>query len=182
MSEISSSTTTKLWPGDGFWSVKPTFHQIWFLLGFRSLYFENLEKLKLLVSSINETLTIAISGGTPPRILNRGGRVPLSPPPQRHRQWKLTQLRLAQFFPINLALRAFLYESTFPLIAHLWSVQVGIKPRNVGNHRQAAFNGMLRICKIHEIIIEQHSRSPNSCGNFHVQSLASTGLGSNFSS
>ena len=44
---VSSGAATKFWlegGGDGFWSVKPTYPKFRFLLKFRPLYFESLER------------------------------------------------------------------------------------------------------------------------------------------
>ena len=54
-----------------------------FLLGFRSLYFENIEKSKILCLFFKKTVKIVILGGRPPSTFWLGWRVPPSPPPSR---------------------------------------------------------------------------------------------------
>ena len=84
----SRSAATKFWLGGGADSgpSSPPTPKFWFLLGFRPLYFENLEKSKNFGKLFKQiSVKIAISGGTSPSEFWTGGTRP--PVPRRWHPW-----------------------------------------------------------------------------------------------
>ena len=85
---MSRGAATKFWLGRGTDSVlsNPLTAKFCFLLGFRPLNFENLNNVKILVSSLKISVKITIFGDVPLRLLRQGTRPPPSPRCQRQFQ------------------------------------------------------------------------------------------------